>query len=153
MSHRLPVRPVLALAASALTVFALAGSAFAASASSPVKLNASRTGISRTVTLSAARVRQLVDFGAKVTFRYKVVSGEQGADVRLFVYQRALNRGGAPKSPTPAAFKASICDLARLPNIKTGTHTVSMHVEPQYRKALLRAGSVTVGIEAFGYGS
>lgn len=151
MSHRLRVRPVLALAASALTVFALAGSAFAASTSSPLKLTASRTGIDRTVTLSAASVRQLVDFGARVTVHFKVVSGERGADVRLFVHQRALNRGGATKSHTPAAWKTFISELVRVPGIKTGTRTLSMHVQPQYRKALLHAGSVSLGIEAYGY--
>ncbi len=153
MPHRFPFRPALALAASVLTVLALAGSAFAASAHSPVKLNASRKGPTRTVTLSAAKVRQLVDFGARVTFHYTVFPGERGADVRVFVYQRALNRGGVRKSSTPAAFKTSICDLARLPNLTTGTHTVSMRVVPWARRALLRAGSVTVGIDAFGYGS
>jgi hypothetical protein len=151
MSHRLPVRPVLALAASALTVLALAGSGFAASTSSPVQLTASHTGIDRTVTLSAASVRRLVDFGARVTVHFNVVSGERGGEVRLFVHQRALNRGGATHSHTPAAWKTFVSELARLPGIKTGTRTLSMHIQPQYRQALLHAGSVDVGIEAYGY--
>ena len=139
------VHPYLILAVILLPLLAVTGSASAAT-----ELHIA-SGV-RKVTLSPAGVRQLIDGGARVQVSSKEV-GLHPAEVRLFVYQRALNRGGqAPgKVRIPAAWKYFVSPLAHLRFTKPGTQYVTLHVDPVYRASLLRAGSIILGVVANGY--
>lgn len=135
----------LALAGALCTLLALTG---AASAATELHI---ASGV-RKVTLSPAGVRQLVDGGVRVLVSTQEV-GVHPAEVRLFVYQRALNRGGqAPgKARIPASWKTFVSPLAHLRFTQPGTQYVTLHVDPVYRAGLLRAGSLILGIRANGY--
>jgi hypothetical protein len=139
------LHPCLILAGVLCTLLSLTGSASAAT-----ELHIA-SGVQK-VTLPPAGVRQLVNGGVRVQVSTQEV-GVHPADVRLFVYQRALNRGGqAPgKAHIPASWKTFVSPLAHLRFTKAGTQYVTLHVDPVYRTSLLRAGSLILGIRANGY--
>ena len=107
-----------------------------------------------TTTLTHSGVERLVAHGEHLRLTSKVA---EKTDVRLFVYGRVLDRVGlrpvdAPKLKTYLPdFKVYISPLTRVIFDHPGERSVTLHVNPAYRAALLRAGTITEGYYYAGY--
>ena len=104
-------------------------------------------GIHKT-TLTHVGVERLLATGERV----KVTSNQAiHWEVRMFVYQRALNRGGLKDPSYDAAGKTWISPNDHLVFTRPGTQWVTLHVNHADRAALLRAGTISEGYFSAGY--
>lgn len=124
-----------------LTLLALTGSASAASRST------SDFGITKT-TLNHAGVERLLAKGERI----RVTSPSAIRwEVRLFVYQRALERGEQTGPSRYASEKAWISPNTHLVFTHPGAKWVTLRVNRADRAVLLRAGTITEGYFSAGY--
>ncbi len=104
-------------------------------------------GIHKT-TLTHVGVERLLAKGERV----KVTSNQAiHWEVRIFVYQRALNRGGLNDPSHDAAGKTWISPNYHLVFTHPGTQWITLHVNDADRAALLRAGTISEGYFSAGY--
>jgi hypothetical protein len=109
----------------------------------------SPTPVIRKLNLSPAGVRQLIARGLRVQVSTEHVGL---TEARLFVYERTLARGGvASARHEPADLRDFISPITRLYFVRAGTQNVTLRVNHDVQAALLRAGSITVGITNYGY--
>ena len=124
-----------------LALLPLAGSATAASPS------ATDFGIHKT-TLTHTGVEQLIANGERVK-----VTSDQAIhwEVRLFVYQRALSRGGLKDPSYDPAGKTWISPNYHLVFTHPGSRWITLRVNNTDRDALLRSGTISEGYFSAGY--
>jgi hypothetical protein len=118
----------------------LAGSASAAPRS------ASSFPITKT-TLTHAGVERLLAHGERLRLTSKTA---EKTEVRLFVYGRALDRGGQRPAQDPNE-KVWISPNTHVIFDHPGVQEVTLHVNRAYRAALLNAGTITEGYFYAGY--
>ncbi len=98
-------------------------------------------------TLTHAGVERLVAHGERLRLASKIA---EKTEVRLFVYARALDRGGQ-RPVQPPNEKVYISPDTHVIFDRPGAHWVTLHVNDAYRAALLRAGTITEGYFYAGY--
>lgn len=100
-----------------------------------------------TTTLTHAGVQRLLTHGERLRLTSKFAEKTQ---VRLFVYARALDRGGQQPFQDPNE-KVYISPDTRVIFDHPGVHWVTLRVNDVYRAALARAGTITEGYFYAGY--
>ena len=98
-------------------------------------------------TLTHAGVERLLAHGERLRLTSTFAEETQ---VRLFVYARALNRGGQ-RPVQPANEKVYISHDTDVISDHPGARWVTLHVNGLYRAALLRAGTIIEGYYYAGY--
>ena len=139
------LRPVL-LTTALLGLLGLGGSAAAASGTTS-KTNS----LYHPRTLTHAGVEHLIAHGEQLKLSSKIAAK---TEVRLYVYARALDRGGTPPINDPTLypnFKVFISPPVEVLFKHPGTHTVTVHVNKVYDAALLKAGTIDEGYYYEGY--
>ncbi len=100
-----------------------------------------------TTTLTHSGVERLVAQGERLRLTSKVAEKTQ---VRLFVYARALERGGLHPIEKPS-WRVYISPDTHVIFDHPGVRWVTLRVNPAYRTALLRAGTISEGYFYAGY--
>ena len=98
-------------------------------------------------TLTHTGVERLIAHGERLRLTSKIA---EKTEVRLFVYARALERGGL-RPVAPASWKVYISRNTHVIFDRPGVRWVTLHVGRAYRAALLRAGTITEGYFYAGY--
>jgi hypothetical protein len=98
-------------------------------------------------TVTHAGVERLLAHGERLRLTSKIA---EKTEVRLFVYARALDRGGQ-RPVQPPNEKVYISPNTHVIFDHPGAHWVTLHVNGAYRAALLRAGTITEGYFYAGY--
>ena len=98
-------------------------------------------------TLTHTGVERLLAHGERLRLTSKIA---EKTEVRLFVYGRALDRGGQRPVQDPNE-KVYISPNTHVIFDHPGVQWVTLHVNGAYRDALLRAGTITEGYFYAGY--
>ena len=98
-------------------------------------------------TLTHTGVERLLAHGERLRLTSKIA---EKTEVRLFVYGRALDRGGQRPFEDPNE-KVYISPNTHVIFDHPGVQWVTLHVNGAYRAALLRAGTITEGYYYAGY--
>ena len=98
-------------------------------------------------TLTHTGVERLLAHGERLRLTSKIA---EKTEVRLFVYGRALDRGGQKPVQDPSE-KVYISPNTHVIFDHPGVEWVTLHVNSAYRAALLRAGTITEGYFYAGY--
>jgi hypothetical protein len=98
-------------------------------------------------TLTHAGVERLLAHGERLRLTSKIA---EKTEVRLFVYARALDRGGQ-RPVQPSNEKVYISPNTHVIFDHPGVRWVTLHVNGAYRAALLGAGTITEGYYYAGY--
>jgi hypothetical protein len=98
-------------------------------------------------TLTHTGVERLIAHGQRLRLTSKLA---EKIEVRLFVYGRALNRGGQRPVQNPNE-KVYISPNTHIIFDHPGVRSVTLRVDGAYRAALLRAGTITEGYFYAGY--